>query len=101
MTSTSTPRATQWRPPKRAQSPPGAAPSEQLGPGDGSTARPGDYIAWVLLWGPSGSMQDASTPESGLQLTPSVLLVRAGQRVESAAVTTVIPRAVRGGRLDL
>ena len=45
--------------------------------------------------------QDASVPESGLQLTQTVLLVSAGQTAQAATVTTVIPNAVRDGRLDL
>ncbi len=81
--------------------PVGAPPSEQLGPGDDSTARPGDYIAWVLLWGPAASAQDASVGESGLQLTQTVLYVPAGASRTAATVNTVIHDAVKDGKLDL
>lgn len=81
--------------------PMGAPASEQLGPGNNATARPGDYIAWVLLWGPAGSAQDASVGESGLQLTQTVLYVPAGKSQQAATVNTVIHGAVRDGKLDL
>jgi hypothetical protein len=81
---------------------PAGPPSVQLGPDAyGTNQKPGDYNAWVLLWGPAGSTQDASVVESGLQLTQSVILVQAGQSVPTASITTVIPNAVRDGRLDL
>jgi len=76
--------------------------SFQLGPDPfGTATRAGDYIAWVLLWGPAGSTQDASVPESGLQLTQSVILVHPGQRQQAATITTVIPNAVHNGTVDL
>jgi hypothetical protein len=83
------------------KAPVGSSPNEQLGPGDPATRHPGDYNAWVLLWGPAGSTQDASLPESGLQLTQTVLLVPAGTTQTAAVVETVIPNAVRDGRLEL
>src|SRR5207302_7912113 len=79
--------------------PVGAPPSQQLGPGDSSTSHPGDYIAWVLLWGPAGSTQDSSVEESGLQLGQTILFVPAGKTQAAAVVDTVIPKAVKNGRL--
>ena len=76
-----------------------AAPSYQLGP-DENTQRPGDYVAWALLWGPAGSRQEGSTSESGLLLSEAVVPVAAGERVQTT-FETVIPNAVRRGRLSL
>ncbi|HWC12396.1 MAG TPA: DUF4012 domain-containing protein, partial [Acidimicrobiales bacterium] len=76
-----------------------AAPSYQLGP-DNFTERPGDYLAWGLLWAPAGSSQAGATPESGLMLSQQVAGVSAGQRREMT-FDTVIPNAVRDGRLEL
>lgn len=75
-------------------------PSYQLGP-DANTKKPGDYLAWVLLWGPSGSQQlQSSVGESGLNLSQFVTGMSAGeQRV--VVFQTVIPNAVRNGRVDL
>nr|MDQ6909781.1 hypothetical protein [Actinomycetota bacterium] len=81
------------------QAPVGAAPSYQLGP-DMYSDKPGDYLAWVLLWGPQGSVQPTGTPESGLNLAHHVMGVSAGQQRE-VSFDTVIPRAVRDGRLNL
>jgi hypothetical protein len=81
------------------QAPSGAAPSYQLGP-DEFTARPGDYIAWVLLWGPAGAVQPASTSESGLTLTQGSLTLAAGERGE-VVFDTLIRDAVRDGSLRL
>jgi hypothetical protein len=82
------------------QAPVGAPPSYALGPNDEFTKNPGDYLAWILLWGPSGATQAFSTEESGLLLSNHVALVPAGQQRE-AVFTTTIPRAVRDGRLTL
>jgi hypothetical protein len=84
----------------RNQAPVGAPPSEQLGPDGEVTHRPGDYIASVCWWGPAGSTQDDSSPESGLQLTQYLQAVAAGQATQRTIVT-VIHRAVQGGRLQL
>ncbi len=81
------------------QAPPDGAPSYQLGP-DENTAKPGDYRADVLLWGPAGAIQEAGITESGLTLSRHVLPVSAGNSVQ-VAFDTVIPRAVRNGRLML
>jgi hypothetical protein len=81
------------------QAPVGAAPSYALGP-DEFTKKPGDYLAWVLLWGPAGSTMPSFTPESGLNLTDRVTLVGAGERKE-LSFDTLVPDAVREGRLRL
>ncbi len=81
--------------------PPGAAPSYQLGPDGYGTTQPGEYWAWCLLWGPSGSDQPTSVAESGLRLSNTVLdRIYAGE-TKQAVFITVIPNAVRDGRLDL
>jgi len=82
------------------QAPKDGAPSYQLGPDGVSTVRPGDYLAWVLLWGPAGSMQGGGVSESGLLLSRFVVDVAAGERREMTFQTTV-PQAVRDGRLEL
>lgn len=76
-----------------------AEPSYALGP-DQFTSRPGEYIAWALLWGPAGSVQAGSVPESALRLSHGVMNVGPGQRLETT-FETVVPRAVRDGRLML
>jgi hypothetical protein len=80
------------------QAPPGP-PSYQLGP-DEFTARPGDYSAWVLLWGPDGAQQPGGTAESGLTLSQWIDTVGPGERRE-VVFDTLIPNAVRDGRLTL
>ena len=79
--------------------PPGQAPSYQLGP-DANTENPGDYLAWLLLWAPPQARQAGGVAESGLLLSERVVLAPAGQTRE-ILVTTVIPDAVRDGRLEL
>ncbi|MDQ4134387.1 MAG: DUF4012 domain-containing protein, partial [Actinomycetota bacterium] len=81
------------------RAPVGARPSYQLGP-DGITKNPGDYLAWVLLWGPAGSTQPGGVGESGLLLSQYVVDVAAGQRRE-LTFETVIPNAVRDGRFEM
>ncbi|HEX8771821.1 MAG TPA: hypothetical protein VF711_13730, partial [Acidimicrobiales bacterium] len=81
------------------RAPKGAAPSYQLGP-DEFSASPGDYTAWVLLWGPAGAVQPASAPEAGLTLTEAIVSVGAGERRE-AVFDTLIHDAVRNGQLNL
>jgi hypothetical protein len=75
-------------------------PSYQLGP-DQFSEKPGDYLAWVLLWGPAGSLQhEGGVQESGLNLSEQVTGMGAGERRE-VAFDTVIPNAVRDGRVEL
>jgi hypothetical protein len=77
-------------------------PSFQLGPDVyGSVKKPGDYLAWVLLWGPAGSRQlQGGVDESGLNLSQFVTGVSAGEHRE-VVFETVIPNAVRNGRVEL
>jgi hypothetical protein len=80
--------------------PVGAAPSYQLGP-DRFTENPGDYVAWVLLWGPAGSTQSSGgVVESGLNLAQRIVPVAAGERRE-VVFETVVPDAVGDGELRL
>ena len=82
------------------QAPVNGAPSYQLGAAT-AVGKPGDYLAWVLLWGPQGSRQlQAGVGESGLNLSQFVVAVPAGQRRE-VSFETVLPDAVRKGRLQL
>jgi hypothetical protein len=79
--------------------PSGSRPSYMLGPTP-ATDSPGDYIGWVLLWGPHGATQLNGTPESGLQVTQSFVTARAGEQPEYT-FETVITQAIRNGRFDL
>jgi hypothetical protein len=82
------------------QAPADARPSYQFGPA-AFTEKPGDYLAWVLLWGPQGSRPlQSGVIESGLNLSQFVLAVPAGERRE-VTFETVIPGAVRDGELHL
>ena len=82
------------------QAPTNGKPSYQLGAA-AITDKPGDYLAWVLLWGPAGSRQlQSGVAESGLNLSQFVLAVPAGERRE-ISFETVIPGAVRNGGLSL
>ncbi|MDQ6945443.1 MAG: DUF4012 domain-containing protein [Actinomycetota bacterium] len=85
----------------RNDAPSGAAPSYQLGPDGFGTTRPGEYWAWVLLWGPSGAVQQGSVAESGLRLSQTILGRIYGGETRQYTFTTVIPDAVRAGRLEL
>jgi hypothetical protein len=81
--------------------PPGAAASYQLGPDGYGTTKPGEYWAWVLLWGPAGAYQPGSVSESGLQLNQTILdRIYAGQ-TRQVVFDTVIHQAVRNGKLEL
>jgi len=77
-----------------------APPSYAFGPDGVTQAKPGDYVAWMLLWGPVGSTQQGSVGESGLELSQYFVPVAAGQHRE-LTFETVIPHAVRDGHLDL
>jgi hypothetical protein len=82
-------------------SPPGAKASYQLGPDGFGTTQPGEYWAWVLLWGPAGSDQPGSVSESGLRLSNTIAeRIYAGQ-TRQLSFETVIPHAVRDGKLEL
>lgn len=47
------------------RAPTGAAPSYQLGPDGYFTRRPGEYWAWVLLWGPAAPPSSGRSPSRG------------------------------------
>ena len=82
------------------QAPTSARPSYQFGAAS-ITDKPGDYLAWVLLWGTEGSRQvQTGVAESGLNLSQFVVAVPAGERRE-ITFQTILPRAVRDGRLSL
>ena len=79
---------------------PSGPASYQLGP-DGINSRvPGQYVGRVLVWGPRGSSQHGSVPESGLRVTEEDLGVLPGQAA-TAQFTTSIRGAVQGGNLRL
>jgi len=80
--------------------PVGAAPSYVFGPDYVNTFTPGEYIARVYLWGPRGSTQYGSVPESGLELAQTTQQLDAGQTA-TVQFSTVIPHAVRNGQLHL
>lgn len=81
--------------------PVGSAPSYQLGPDGFGMTQAGEYWAWVLLWGPTGSDQPASVAESGLRLSQAIIpRIYAGQS-QTVSFDTVIPNAVRDGKLQL
>ena len=81
------------------RAPENAAPSYALGP-DKNTTKAGEYVAWVLLWTPLHSSPLTMPVESGLNLRQEVIRVGAGDH-RVAKFRTLIPRAVRGGRLAL
>jgi len=82
------------------QAPRNGVASYQFGPAM-FTEKPGDYLGWVLLWGPAGSEQTQNgVAESGLNLSQYVVAVPAGDRRE-VVFETVVPHAVRDGTLRL
>ncbi len=82
--------------------PAGAAPSLQLGPDGIHSFQVGQYVATAYLWGPSGKgiVQTGSTPESGLNVTPAGISVLPQQET-AVTFKTIIPNAVRNGKLTL
>jgi hypothetical protein len=82
--------------------PAGAAPSYQLGPDNVNSFKPGQYLANIFLWGPLGSgiVQTGSTVESGLNVSVNSLSVMPQQQ-NTVTFKTVIPDAVRNGKLTL
>jgi hypothetical protein len=75
-------------------------PSYQLGPGGANQKKPGEYPARIYFWGPRGASQLQSVQESGLTLNFTSALVPPGES-RTIRFESVIPKAVRGGRLDL
>ncbi len=80
--------------------PPHQKPSYQLGPDRISSFVTGQYVGHVYLWGPRGSLQLDSTPESGLNLLEQDLSVLPGASAK-VHFQTVIQNAVRNGQLQL
>jgi hypothetical protein len=80
--------------------PAGQAPSYQLGPDHVSTFIPGEYVGAVYLWGPRGSNQPSSVPESGLRVSEGTDILFP-QDTGTVQFETTIPDAVRDGHLQL
>ena len=80
------------------QAPTGAPPSYQLGP-DQFTRRPGDYTAWVLLWGPR-SRAEGRGRGVGARADPGRHR-GGGRHRQTGGLRDDHPRAVRDGRLQL
>lgn len=82
--------------------PAGAAPSLQLGPDKINSFQVGQYVGTAYLWGPAGTgiVQAGSTLESGLNVTPAYVSVLPQQQA-TVTYKTVIPHAVRNGKLTL
>jgi hypothetical protein len=79
---------------------PGQPPSYQYGPDGVNAFTPGQYVARIFFWGPSGSQVPGSTSESGLRLTQSHFSLLPQQH-NQVSFATVIPHAVVHGRLNL
>ena len=75
-------------------------PGEQFGPDGFVTNTAGLYRGRVYFWGPAGGDQLDSVAESGLRLSFAVADVPAGG-TGKLTFTTVVPNAVRHGRLEL
>ena len=73
---------------------------EQFGPDGFVTNVAGLYRGRVYFWGPSTGDQLDSAAESGLRLNFAVAEVPAGKS-QKVSFTTVVPRAVRDGKLQL
>jgi hypothetical protein len=75
-------------------------PGEQFGPDGFVTTTAGLYRGRVYFWGPAGADQVDSVEESGLRLNFAVTDVPAGGK-GVVSFTTVVPHAVRNGKLQL
>lgn len=80
--------------------PAGQPPSYQLGPDGVSSSVPGQYVSRIYLWSPRGSLTGSGTPESGLVLNQTATSVLPQQQ-QTVLFETVIPHAVRNGKLTL
>jgi len=80
--------------------PPNQAPSYQLGPDGANSHIVGQYVGRVILWGPRGSLQAGSVPDSGLRASEVDTSVLPGQ-TETVGFETTIRGAVRQHRLHL
>jgi hypothetical protein len=81
--------------------PVGAKPSIQLGPDSFGTTQPGEYWAWVLLWGPAGATQPGAVRESGLNLSQGIPDKILAGETKQITFDTIIPDALRNGVLEL
>lgn len=79
---------------------PNGPPSYQLGPDRVLQKEPGEYFSNVYFWGPKGGQQPGGVLESNLLLSWDIMRVPAGKE-GSLTFQTVIPNAVRDGRLEL
>ena len=70
-------------------------------PTDSSPTIAGLYRGRVYFWGPAGGDQLDSVAESGLRLSFTVAEVPGGRYRASVTFTTVVPKAVRHGKLAL
>ena len=80
--------------------PTGQAPSYQLGPDHQLAKVAGEYVGNVYLWSPRGSHASPGYSDAGLVLSGRTATVLASART-SVQFSTVIPHAIRNGRLDL
>ena len=80
--------------------PTGQAPSYQLGPDHHLAKVAGEYVGNVYLWSPRGSHASPGYSDAGLVLSGRTATVLASART-SVQFSTVIPHAIRNGRLDL
>ncbi len=80
--------------------PPNVPAGYQYGPDGVNTFVPGQYLGLAFLWGPRGSTQSGSVPESGLTVSDQQLNVLPHQS-QSVQFQTVIHHAVQNGRLQL
>jgi len=81
--------------------PVGAKPSYALGPDGFGTKKPGEYGAWVLMWGPAGSNQPGSVVESGLNLSQDTIQPLQAGETKQVRFITVIDNAVVNGAFQL
>jgi hypothetical protein len=79
---------------------PNQPPSYQYGPDGVNAFTPGQYVARVFYWGPVGAQVPGSVNESGLQVVENHFSLMPTQHGQ-VTFTTIIPHAVRHGRLQL
>jgi hypothetical protein len=80
--------------------PAGSKASLQIGPDMVHSFTPGQYVGNVYLWAPRVAKGGSSIVESGLKVTPTAANVLPQQHV-SVTFQTIIPNAVRNGKLTL
>jgi hypothetical protein len=79
---------------------PAGPPSYALGGPSSGQKRVGEYVTRVYFWGPSVGEQQDSVAESGLRLNQTPVSVLPGKEA-TLRFETVIPNAVRNGRIEL